>query len=203
MSTRIGIYDLFAFTIPGSIYIGSLLYMLVTFGYINLDLQGIQLSVVHILILGILAYLLGILFDSVSDYLWYKWVKPKNIPEKILSTIKERYPKLNIEFDSIEWPLLMARIRRESMDVTAEIDKFKALGKMLNNISFSFLILSVFQLVLMFIKQNLIINISLFILFIAFSLIFVKRAIIYDGWFYSMIYEATITREQDKVGVNN
>lgn len=194
MSIRIGLYDLFAFTIPGVLYIVVALFGLSIFGFITLDLNQIaNLSIAWVLGLLGVGYVIGLLLDPMA----HKWVRlfiPKNRDAKktALASFRRKHPWVAIEFDPADWPILLNAVKIKSFDIAMEVEQHNVLYIMLRNISFALLLTALnFLLIFLFIYTHFG-NLVLAGVSLGLALIAAQRCKLRRHWFYVRIYEAYV-----------
>jgi hypothetical protein len=195
MNIKIGIYDIFAHALPGGAYVFVITYILKLANVVTIEFEPFNISLSQFLLLGALSYIVGLLFDWVSRALWYRFFaryKKDNMSDVSYEEMKRRYHRYNFSFQHEEWPILLANITDRSIDMATEIKKFNAMHIMLRNISFALLILFLIALIQVFREGFLLIHILTSIFSLLFSLIAVKRAMLFEKYFYNMIFEATI-----------
>jgi hypothetical protein len=107
MNIRISIYDFFAYTIPGGVYLFIGLYVLSQFGILNFDFLSFNPSFFQLVIIAGSAYILGMLMEPIAK-VWYGLFKPKDFPEKVLKGFQENRPHIEVKFKATDWPILMA-----------------------------------------------------------------------------------------------
>jgi hypothetical protein len=57
--------------------------------------------------------------------------------------MKKRYPEIKINLRQEHWPVVLAYLNKQNLDWGNEIEILRALYKMLRNVSFAFILLSV------------------------------------------------------------
>lgn len=188
MSLAVSIYDVFAFTIPGFLYLFTFNELLRILGYSNLDVVNINFSSYWLPII-LLAYLTGHLMEFVSLRLWMRlWYR---VPEeerayKKFMTIK---PEEKIDFNPGQWDLLFAVIQREDRSTTERIDRIIALRIMLRNVSFGLFIFSLLNLYLSFQSTFSLMHFMEAIGIFALSLVSLRRADYYSILLYTSIFQ--------------
>ena len=145
MTSAMSVYDFFGYTIPGGLYLFAIAYLLTIFQVIMIDFKSIEFSSAQIVVYTILAYIAGAVFDPFS-YVWYqRFFKPDNISATTLEEFKKNNSKVEVKFEARDWPILLAFIRQESIQVAANIQRYQATFIMFRNIGFSLLIFSLLQ----------------------------------------------------------
>jgi hypothetical protein len=190
MAIRIGVYDFFAYTVPGGLYLTVLIYLCTIFGLIAVDSQSLNnLSAIQILVLAVLAYISGLIFDPVAKK-WYQIFKPKGLSKKVLDDFRKKYASLDVKFQLGDWPILLTYLRQNASDVAADIDKYNATNIMLRNISLSLILLSAIEITQFFRTSFLIVHLVLSVVFVIASIVTVRESVKFATWFYSATYEA-------------
>jgi hypothetical protein len=188
MSLAVSIYDVFAFTIPGFLYLFTFNELLRILGYSNLDVVNINFSSYWLPII-LFAYLTGHLMEFVSLRLWMRlWYR---VPEeerayKKFLTIK---PEEKIDFNPGQWDLLFAVIQREDRSTTERIDRIIALRIMLRNVSFGLFIFSLLNFYLTFQLSFSLPRFMEAIGLFALSLVSLRRADYYTILLYTSIFQ--------------
>jgi hypothetical protein len=108
MSVKLGIYDFFAYMIPGGIAIAAFLFVLGN--HFGLVIDYAQLSATHVLLFGILSYLCGYILDSFSGKLWLDFFHPKNLSEKTIKEFNERNPFIKVSLEEMDWYIVFSYI---------------------------------------------------------------------------------------------
>jgi hypothetical protein len=194
MSIRIGLYDIFAYTIPGVLYIIVALFGLSTFGFITIDLNLISnLSITWVLGLLGFGYVTGLLLDPLA----HKWIRlfiPKNRDAKrtALASFRQKHPWVTFEFAPDDWPILLNAVKIKSFDIAMEVEQHNVLYIMLRNISFGFLLAAVnFLLIFSFVYTHFG-NLVLAVVSLGLSYSAAQRCRLRRHWFYSRIYESYV-----------
>jgi hypothetical protein len=126
--------------------------------------------------------------------------------EKSYEELKKSHPRFEMKFDANEWPILLSNIKRENVNEAADISKFNAMHIMLRNISFALIVTFILKIMQFFFDGYSFANLIISITSIAFSLIAVRRAELFEKYFYNMIFESTIGQCLDTsklVNINN
>lgn len=189
MSIRIGIYDFFAYTIPGALYLIAVGYLATIFGLAALDFQWLaNLAGLQVIALAMFAYIGGLIIDPIAMR-WSHLFRAKDLSGVELDEFKKAHPDLEVKFQASDWPLLFAYIRRLNPDLSFEIDKHNATNIMLRNVSFGIALLAVCEAIQYVASNFFVWHLILCLLFVAMSIIAVRKSVRYAGWFYSGIYE--------------
>jgi hypothetical protein len=193
MSIRVGLYDFFAYTIPGSLYLFTIIYLGVVLGWVYIDFQMLNnLSLVQIGGFIAFAYITGLTLDTIARY-WHRFFKPKWLSKKVFDDFKAKYAHLEIRFRYGDWAVLLAHLRSENIDVAAEIERLNVTSIMLRNISLNLAFLAALQ-IFEFIKTNFVWHPVLFAAFIFLSIMAGRESTKFQAWFFSAIFEAITAR---------
>ncbi len=193
MSIRIGIYDFFAYTVPGGLLLLLGFAELYSWGWPDIRSFIEHLNTWQIFLLIIAAYLTGYAFEPFISK-WNSLFEPRDLIAATLSAVQKRNPRSVMEIHPLEWPVWFALIRRESLDMALEIDRFMAIAKMMRGLSF-FLALAAFALIANVIFGHL----PAWCLVVpavsaVLTLTSVRQAIRFKKLFFTVIFETTLSR---------
>jgi hypothetical protein len=196
MSLTIGIYDLFAYTIPGMLYLFVILVYLWRFQIVQAsisNLSDLPSGIAWLVfVFGIAAaHVLGHLLDYFAQRFVFQLLRRRKDSERALQELKQRYPNVDIQFEAVDWNLLFTLLRERSQDHTRVIDSFEANSIMLRNICFSLLWLSVLQIYTLmssFSVLGLIFVLGTIIL----TFVAQQRSRMFHRWFIVEIFEASL-----------
>lgn len=193
MSINLGIYDFFAYLVPGLMY----LFLINDFsarmgwGSYNLSQAGTPAGIGVLGVVALAAYVIGNLFDIVAHWFCFSLLTRKNMPETVLSGLKKQYPDLKIAYNPRDYHMLFVLLRARNPGFTQIIDRFEANSIMLKNISLASLLFSLLrlpQLLTGFSFQEL-----LFVLAGALACWLAFRASKnYHTWFFLDVFEASL-----------
>lgn len=193
MSIRVGLYDFFAYTIPGSLYLFTIVYLGLILEWVHVDSQMLNnLSLIQVGVFIALAYITGMTLDTIARY-WRRLFKPRGLAKKVFDGFKEKYADLDIRFRYRDWAILLAYLRRENIDVATEIERLNVSGIMLRNISLNLILLAALQIV-EFIRTNFIWHPVLFAALVFLSIVAGRESTKFQAWFFSAIFEAIAAR---------
>lgn len=195
MSIRIGIYDFFAYTVPGGLMLLILLGALDTSGVPDIWVKLFALNTFQFFLLIVGCYLTGFVCSPFLSK-WSVFFEPKQIETDILEQFKKRNPALAIDIHPAEWPIWLASIRRENLDIAVEIDRNMAVSKMVRGVSL-FLLLGA-ALALANVVMGRISAWYLPAIAIAgwLSILTVRESIKFKRWFYLVIFETVVSRQE-------
>lgn len=195
MSIRIGIYDFFAYTIPGALMLLIMIGGLDALGIQDVWIKFYNLNTFQVVLSVISCYLAGYVFDPFLAK-WSALFELRNFVDDALAQLKKRNLEIETNINAVDWPIWMASIRRESLDLAFEIDRFLAIAKMLRGASI-FLLLSGIIILIYVINNRLSPWYLLFsIVSACLSILVVRQSIKYKRWFYFVIFETVISRQE-------
>lgn len=140
MNLSLGIYDVFANAIPGSLYLLATVYVGIRFGWIDLaDLTGLDTA--FALTGAVLAsYLLGQVLGSSLRLVVERLPLWRGSAEDVRTEFRRRNPTLaDRPFVQADQYTLLAGLRQRSPEAAIEVDRSRAAGIMLRSASPAFL----------------------------------------------------------------
>lgn len=145
MSIKIGIYDFFAYTIPGGMYLVSVIYLGYIFQSFIIDITTFDL--VPLLIFVALSYVIGLILNPIS-YKWHRLFKTKDISRTTLEKFQNNNFNFKFKFEPRDIPILIRYIKQNDMEVASEMGQFNAMHIMLRNrnVSLSLFFLTIIQI---------------------------------------------------------
>jgi len=200
MSINLGVYDFFAYFIPGTLYLYVFNELLRIAGWKFIDFASwIQPentpSVVVIIPILICAYIIGHILDPFAHFFCYRLIRRMRglLPtdEEAVQTEKERYPILNIKFEAKDWPVLMNLLRQRNIETMHTIDKYQADSTMLRNVAFGSLLLAIIQTGGYFSSHEKMYLINSFVVFLL-SVFSYLRSKEFRLWYFLGVYEASL-----------
>jgi hypothetical protein len=192
MSIRIGLYDFFAYALPGVFYLVIIGFWLDSFGLVTLDLKTLNsLSIVSLLAIVGAGYIAGLLVDPLA-YRWFRVFKGKNLhaSDSAFHEFQRRHPSLASSFRSSDWGLLLRAVKSKSFEAAMDVEQHNVAAIMLRNISLGLVLISICCLVYFFAVSANIWNIFLSALFFALSIVAMRRSELRRRWFYIAVFEA-------------
>ena len=193
MSLRIGIYDFFAYTIPGFVHFILFAYLANLFNIVD-KIDIYKISIAHLIIVSGFAFVLGLVFDPLSDKLWFSLFKTKHSKEKAIQEMTRRYPEFNLNIKPDDWILFLDYIKNRNLDLGFEFDNINAQSKMMRNISFGLLLFGLSFIVNLILDFKVILIFSPIICFL-FSIVLILKAKKFYDWYYCFIFEAIISEQ--------
>lgn len=192
MSVSIGIYDIFAYAIPGFLYLYAFnnILRLLKLPHVE-ELVAIN-STAALGLLFLAAYLAGHLMDFISHRLWVRiWYRGHG-EERAYSQFLETKPGRNVKFDPKQWSLLFSVIRHNDHETAEMIDKLKATSIMLRNVSFGFLLLGSIAILEIFFSMFSWQALFLSMVYLLFSVIALRISDRFNLSFYTIIYQQAL-----------
>lgn len=199
MSISLGIYDFFAFTVPGLLYLYALNEFSKSVGWKFVDIEswfvsGQTPSLVFLVPILVGAYLIGHLLEPISQKFFNffpRFSDRYDRTEWYMNSIKARYPKLKIKFELRDRTLLFALIRQRNIEMAKILDIFSANAIMLRNSALGFLILSVANTILFF-STNLLDQLFIALITFILCLLSIMNSNQYREWFVKDIFRASL-----------
>ena len=204
MSIRIGVYDFFAYTIPGIIHLVflALAYDLIdgettAFAELAKDVRDVfDSALIGLAVLGSGAYLMGLVFDSIARY-WGRLFGRRDPAEWAFDRFKKYNENIEINFTHGNWQVLLASVRAENYDIATLADKYQATHILLRNSSLGMLFIGVIFLIKAIVAGDWLTNIIVSAFLIAISIVCVKKAIVFSMWAYAFIFESFVAQTKD------
>lgn len=194
MNIALSFYEIFARLVPGIFYLFALGQLSLILGLSYIDLKVINnLGLIPSIGLAIASYILGTVLYPVS-IVWHRLFKPKNAPESAFIEFQKRNLNWRFEFESKDWRVLFAWLRKENHELANSIEKSNAYYIMLESISFGIILLAVNQVVLFFIRETYL-NILYCGFLIVFSLLAAREGRFFQLRFYHLIFETALSYE--------
>jgi len=198
MSIRTSIYDFFAYTIPGGLVLFAVLGGFEMFGLTDLWTKYYRSNFSELLTIVVCSYIVGHLTNPLNSK-WLKLFESRGIPKLAFDEFKAKHPTIKTDINPNDLEIWFASIRRESMELTHEVDRQKATSILMRGISF-FLVLSCLILFIGVFSGKLIWWYSIIAIFTAlFSFIAVKESMKFNKWFYFLIFELVVSRKEPYV----
>lgn len=195
MAIRIGIYDFFAYTVPGGLMI--LLGLMGVYWWAWQEVWDVirSLNTLEVFIGILVSYLIGLIMEPVFAK-WSDIYTKKDFRVNLIASIQKRNPDLNVSINPSEWAIWFASIRRESLDLALEIDRWMAVAKMLRGVSFS--LLSGGILCVGTVLGGKISGVWLLAAFLLFGLAYlsVVQSLRFRASFFLVIFETVISRQE-------
>lgn len=192
MSIQIGIYDFFAHTLPGGLY---LLFVLLVTEFISPGATGISLDslgLVELVILGFTAYLLGLVCTPIAFRFWQTVNRNPDLVRTAKRGVLSRFPDFELRFEGAEWPILSARVSLASSELAARIDKHRATGIMLRNATPALVALSLTAILYGSLNAEIVLGVFWCAVLLISAYVSNRECMKYLRWSYGLIFEVTI-----------
>ncbi|MFN8384132.1 MAG: hypothetical protein U0V02_19510 [Anaerolineales bacterium] len=191
MPIRIGLYDFFAYTLPGVLCLVIIGFWINVIGLWNIDFSILNsLSLAALLgIIGI-GYIVGLLIEPLA-YGWMKLLQQKKIDgmKVAFDEFTTQHPLIKVNFESRDLSILLRAIKSKSMEAAINVEEHNVAAIMLMNLSLVFILSSISTVIYYFaISTNLWILFLAFIFFVA-ALMTMSRSRTRRQWFYKSVFE--------------
>jgi hypothetical protein len=194
MSIRLGLYDFFAYTLPGGLYLLVLTYAAVILGIANADFKILaNLSAVQIAVVIAAAYFISYVFDPVARA-WHRLFKGHGYVKRVHDEYKAHHPEIELKARPGDWPVMLAFIRRENLEVAADIERHNVSRLMMRNVSLGLGMLAALQIIVCLRTGFALLDVALLVLFVTGSIVSGRQATSFQSWFYQSIYQAITAR---------
>lgn len=193
MSVTMGIYDFFAYVVPGLIYLFLLNDFSSRMGWVSFDLMQVnsQISIGTIGVVALAAYIAGNVFDIFAHWFCFGLLTRKNMSETVLQEFKEQSPELNVAYRPKDYHLLFVLLRARHPTFTQTIDRFEANSILLKNVSFASLLFAVIRLPDVVIRFSTA-NLALFLASLVICWLAFRASKNYHTWFFLDVFQASI-----------
>ena len=197
MSLTIGIYDFFAYTIPGAFYLMVAAYAAALFGKVQVDVAQVNdLSLLSALILAGVAFVAGFLIDPLTKP-WVKLFRKRDPTVAGYQSYLKNCSTFKATFVADDWRIMINCVRFRSRETADRSERFNALNIMLRNVGFGLLLLAgVYVLYFLLIAANFW-NLALAAACLWLSVVAEQESAKYSKWFYSSIFQAAAALSLD------
>lgn len=194
MSIRVGLYDFFAYTVPGVFYLLIGGFAASLFGLLSLTWQTINsLSFTALILLTGAGFVTGYIMDFFADKFADRF-RSKGTARAALQQFKSFHPWIEVNFAADDWGILMQSLKQMHPDAAADLEQMNATSMMLRNLSLGFVLLAVVLVLYFFLVSNVVGNIVLALVCIVVAMVAMRVSTKFRGWFYLGIYSATAAR---------
>jgi len=191
MSITIGFYDFFSYTVPGLLYLYTINKFLEIINFPYVSLEDISLDIWFAIIGVVLSYIVGALLDTFA-YRWYLLFHKNKVEQRVIDNFKKYYPDLKVDFAIHDRRLAFSFIRHNNLELAENIDKFKALSIMLQNISFGLLLFSVVQIIKLILGGYSDFVLVSMLITLIFSYVAIHRSALFNFWYWSGNFEQAL-----------
>ncbi|MGG6293973.1 hypothetical protein ACQ4M4_06080 [Leptolyngbya sp. AN02str] len=190
MSIQIGLYDFFAYTLPGVLLVAALIYAGASLSLFQLNFQQLNELSTPITLIGIgISYILGMLLEPIAKR-WYRLIQPKGRTKEIFKEFKALHPNFVVNVRPEEAGLMRAYIKQKNLELALDIEKNGATSKMLRNFSFVFLILTLILMLNWFSHSFQILYLVALCFTTFLSFVAAYESTKFDRWFHYLTLES-------------
>jgi hypothetical protein len=192
MSIKLGIYDLFAYTIPGLLYLYIFNEALKIFGLPYFTIDQFKDNLAYTLVVVIAAYLVCHLLDYFGYLIGYRILFRKKMSRIVHAAIKENYPELDIRFEAKDWDILYKILGQRNIELHQYIDRYEADAIMLRNAGFGLLLYTLILVCNIVFNGNVWPGILGPIISLVLCMIAFRQSRIFHRWFYNAIFLSSL-----------
>ncbi|PKO16851.1 MAG: hypothetical protein CVU39_06440 [Chloroflexi bacterium HGW-Chloroflexi-10] len=192
MSIRVGLYDFFAYTLPGIFYLGIIGFWLNVTGLLVVDLTTLKDfwgAVTFVIVAA--GYIIGLLIDSLA----YRWMRlfynrNRDATKTAFDEYTKRHPWVKLNYEAKDWGILLRAVKSVSLEAAADVEQHNVVFIMLRNISLAFVFSTISTVVYYFVVLSNIWILALGIVFFVLAIVAMRRSGIRRHWFYMAVFEA-------------
>ncbi|HKX28157.1 MAG TPA: hypothetical protein VJ302_10715 [Blastocatellia bacterium] len=191
MPIRLGLYDFFARTIPGGISVLAFLYILHRCHLYNLSFAN--LSTAETAFFAICSYMAGFSIDRLANTLWYRLFQAQTrLHDQTLTAWNERHSGIDIQYQEMDWYILLSYIKRHSLEMATEVEHFNVTSIMLRGSSFGIMVFALI-FAIEFVSRGFHLKYAVFsVLCMLISIIMLREAVKFRKWFYQALYDSVV-----------
>jgi len=191
MGIKIGLYDFFARTIPGGIFLAALLYIL--WRYQISAFTFASRSALEISLFAICSYIAGFVIDPIANNLWYRFFSlGGRLHEKTMLEWNKDHSSIEVQSQEMPWYIPLSYIKRHNMEMAYDVERLNVTSIMLRGASFGSLIFTVI-FAIEFISRGFLLRYVIFsVLCLTAAIISIFESVRYRTWFYKALYESVI-----------
>ena len=193
MSIRVGLYDFFAYTLPGIFYLGIIVFWLNTAGLLVIDFASIKdaWGAIIFAVIGV-GYILGLLIDDPLAYRWFRLFRGRNrdAAKAAFDEFTQHHPWVNLNYAPQDWGILLRAIKSVSQEAAADVEQHNVAFIMLRNISLAFVFSAISAVVYYFLVFSNLWILVLGVVFSVLAIVALRRSRIRRHWFYMAVFEA-------------
>ena len=190
MGLTFGLYDFFAYTIPGAFYLMIAAYAASIFGIVTVDLAAINdVSFFSALVLAGVAFVVGLVMDPLTAP-WSKRFRPSNPAQHGYDAFMADHRSWEANFSASDWRLMGKSVRLASRELMEHTDRHNVMNILLRNIGFGLLLLSALYIVYFFLVTANVWNLVLAAVCLALSIVAERQSAKFSRWYYEGIFQA-------------
>jgi hypothetical protein len=192
MSIRVGLYDFFAYTLPGIFYLAIIGFWLTTTGLLGIDFSILKdFSLVVLFATVGAGYIIALLIDPIAYgcmRLFYQ--RNRDVAKAAYDEFLQRHSWVNLNYDAKDWGILLRGVKSVSMEAAADVEQHNVAFIMLRNISFAFVLCLISSVIYFFFFLPSPWILGLGFLFLIMAILAMRRSRIRRYWFYMAVFEA-------------
>lgn len=192
MSIRVGLYDFFAYTLPGIFYIAIITFWLNTIGLLVIDFSVLKDFSLEVLFVFVGAgYITGLIIDPIA-YRLMRFFNSRNsdAAKAAYDEFTQQHSWVNLNYEANDWNILLRAVKSVSMEAAVDVEQHNVAFIMLRNISFAFVLCLISSVIYYFVVLPNIWALGLGFLFLIMAILAMRRSKIRRDWFYISIFEA-------------
>jgi len=198
MSFSLGVYDILANLVPGTFYLCITYLVLYRVTYIKIDVAEMTLG--HIVLLGIFAYATGLIIDPLAKLLWYERFH-KSSQSRIVATLNAQNDAVKFSTRKYSWSLLSYYVLHHSPNLHQRLLRLGGITILLRNASFALVIVFLLSIIDALVFNlgvwQIVVGVSSFIA----SMLALKGAIVFDKRRFQGLYQAIAALELKKTSL--
>jgi hypothetical protein len=192
MSIRVGLYDFFAYTLPGIFYFAIIGFWLNAAGLLEVDFSILKdFSLVVLFAIISAGYITGLLIDPLA-YRWMRLFQSRNrdAAKAAFDEFTKVHHWVELNYDSKDWGILLRAVKSISLEAAADVEQHNVAAIMLRNISLAFVFSSISCVVYYFVAVSNLWILALGLTFFILAFVAMRRNKIRRHWFYMAVFEA-------------
>jgi hypothetical protein len=191
MGIKIGLYDFFARTIPGGIFLGALLYILRRYQIYSFTFANI--SAMEASLFAICSYIAGFVIDPIANKYWYRFFnRSGGLHEKTMIEWNKKHSGIEVQSREMPWYIPLSYIKRHNLEMAYDVERFNVMSIMLRGASFGALLFTVIFTIEFFSRGFLFRFLIFSGLCLTAAIISIRESIKFRTWFYKALYESVI-----------
>ncbi len=192
MSIRVGLYDFFAYTLPGVFYLSIIGFWLNAIDLLVIDfsaLKDFSLSILFAIV--IVGYIIGLLIDPLA-YRLMRLFQSRNgdAAKAAYDEFTQQHTWVKLGYDAKDWAILLRAVKSVSMEAAADVEQHNVAFIMLRNISLAFVFSMISSVVYYFAILSSLWVLGLGIVFLMMAILAMRRSGLRRHWFYLAVFEA-------------
>ena len=195
MSITIGVYEFFAYTIPGYFYLAVAGVLGMITGWFDMLAFLPHLDALTFVLVSVGAYGLGLLMDPVAKWSWEDPFKNEKAKDRAWSNVWERNENLSCRLEARQWPLMQAHARVTDAGAAAHYERFQATSIMLRNVSFSLVLAAITLGMGLLLGALAIWHLVSILLLMLFAILSIRQSRKFSIWAYETVFDTFLAIE--------